>query len=99
MAFSSEVGAPGIPAIVDPLSSTHDHERAQHARQGRIRLAAVLFLVLVVVFNDEVLMRALFMALLVPLMRDFQRRLSNYAVRKFQDEMIRDAAQYAAEYR
>ncbi len=99
MAFSSEVGAPSIPAIVDPLSSTHDHERAQHARQGRIRLAAVLFLVLVVVFNDEVLMRALFMALLVPLMRDFQKRLNNAAVCRYTDELLGTAERRSAKHR
>ncbi len=83
----------------DEVTADMDRRRRRIIRQVRIRAAAVVLLVLVVVFNDEVIMRALFMALLVPLMRDFQRRLNNHAVRKFQDEMIRHAAQRAAEYR
>jgi hypothetical protein len=68
-------------------------------RQVRIRLAAVVLLVLVVVFNDQVIIRALCMALLVLLMRDFQRALNNRAVRKYHDDLMRYTEQHAAEYR
>ncbi len=75
----------------DDIKADMDRLRRRVIRQVRIRLAAVVLLVLVVVFNDEVLMRALFMALLVPLMRDFQKRLNNRAVCRYTDELLRAA--------
>ncbi len=83
----------------DDIKADMDHQRRRMTRQVRIRLAAVALLVLVVVFNDEVLMRALFMALLVPLMRDFQKRLNNRAVCRYTDELLRVADRRSAKHR
>ena len=73
----------------DDIKADMDRQRRRIIRQVRIRLAAVVLLVLVVVFNDEVIIRALFVVLLVPLMRDFQRALNNRAVCRYSDELMR----------
>ncbi len=44
-------------------------------------------------------MRALFVGLLVPLMRDFQKRLNNRAVCRYTDELLRAADRSTAKQR
>ncbi len=73
-------------------------DRTRRRRDAALRLTTIVALVLLLVLNDALLMRVLFLALLVPLFVDMQRRLWHAAQRRFADDMLACAEVAAAEY-
>lgn len=63
-------------------------DRARRRQDAKLRLWTIAALVLLLVLSDALLMRVLFLALLVPLVADIQRRLWSSAQRRFADDML-----------
>jgi len=74
-------------------------DRARRRRDAKLRLWTIAALVLLLVLNDALLMRVVFLGLLVPLVVDIQRRVWSTAQRRYADDVLALAELAGAKYR